>query len=261
VRHLGVIAVTSVALSACALKGDVRRVEQEVQELRAEMARADSAWADFFDLAFQQMMALQGQIMDSLEARERRFASFSGTVSSDMTEVQLQLMQIQELTGQSQARLAELQRRLDERDTRPLVAQATGDSAGAGIAPAGAPSPNEIYDVAIQQLSRNSPLTARTAFQLLIEQYPDHSLAGDAQFNIGESWQNTEPDSAAAAYQLVVQNYPNSRRAPTALYRLGTIAEQRGDMEAARVYYQRVISGYPRSDEAELARAKLSPAH
>ena len=28
-----------------------------------------------------------------------------------------------------------------------------------------------------------------------------------------------------------------------------------------KVYYQRVISGYPRSDEAELARAKLNPGH
>jgi tol-pal system protein YbgF len=242
------------------LKGDVRRVEQEVQQLRADMARADSARADFFDLAFQQMMALQRQIMDSLEARDRRFASFSGTVRSDMTEVQRQLMQIQELTGQSQARLADMQRRLSERELQPIVAQTQGDSAGAAAAaPAGAPGPNEIYDVAIQQLSRGSPRTARTAFQLLVGQYPEHELAGDAQFNIGESWQSTEPDSAAAAYQLVVRNYPNSRRAPTALYRLGTIAEQQGDLEAARVYYERVISGYPRSDEAELARTKLNP--
>lgn len=224
------------------------------------MARADSARADFFDLAFQQMFALQGQIMDSLEARDRRFASFSGTVRSDMTEVQRQLMQIQELTGQSQARLAEMQRRLGERERRPVAVQPQGDSTATDVAaPAGAPSPSEIYDVAIQQLSRGSPQTARTAFRLLVEQYPTHELAGDAQFNIGESWQSSEPDSAAAAYELVVQKYPNSRRAPTALYRLGTLAEQRGDMEAARVYYERVVSGYPRSDEAELARAKLNP--
>ncbi len=224
------------------------------------MARADSARADFLDLAFQQMMALQGQILDSLEARERRFASFSGSLRSDMTDVQRQLVQIQELTGQSQARLAELQRRLSERELQPAVSQSQGPrDTAAGAAPEGAPSPTEIYDVAIQQLTRGSPQTARTAFRLLVDQYPNHELAGDAQFNIGESWQGTDPDSAAAAYELVVRNYPNSRRAPTALYRLGTIREQKGDMDAARVYYERVISGYPRSDEAELARAKLNP--
>lgn len=256
--RLGTIAITSVALSACALKGDVRRVEQEVVQLRAEMARADSVRADYFDLAFRQLMALQRQIVDSLEARERRFSSFSGTVSSDMTEVHRQLMQIQELTGKSQARLSEMQRRLDERAVQTTVGQLPGDTTTAAAA-GGGTSPEEIYDVAIQQLSRGSPQTARMAFELLVDQHPNHELAGDAQFNIGESWQGTEPDSAAAAYQLVVQNHPNSRRAPTALYRLGTLAEQNGDMDAARVYYERVISGYPRSDEAELARAKLNP--
>ena len=256
-RQLGALALATVALSACALKGDVRRVEREVQELRAEMARTDSARADFLDLAFQQMLALQRQILDSLDAQDRRLALFRGTVRSDMTEVQRQLMQIQELSGQSQARLSEMQRRLEERELTPAATTPAGDSTAG--APAGAPRPQEMYDVGIQQLRRGSPQTARTAFQLLVSQYPDHVLAGDAQFNIGESWQNTEPDSAAAAYELVVQKYPNSRRAPTALYRLGTIAEQKGDMESARVYYQRVINGYPRSDEAELAREKLNP--
>ena len=257
--RLGTVAVASVAISACALKGDVRGVEQEFVQIRAEMARAFSVRADYFDLAFRQVMALQRQIVDSLEARERRFASFSGTVSRDMTEVHRQLMQIQELTGQSQARLSEMQRRLDARALETTVAQPRGDSAASQAAAGGGTSPEEIYDVAIQQLSRGSPQTARMAFQLLVNQHPNHELAGDAQFNIGESWQGSEPDSAAASYQLVVQNHPNSRRAPTALYRLGTIAEQRGDTDAARVYYERVVSGYPRSDEAELARAKLNP--
>jgi len=45
--------------------------------------------------------------------------------------------------------------------------------------------------------------------------------------------------------------------APSALYKLGYLAEQRGDKAAARTYYARVIAGYPRSPEANLARDKL----
>jgi TolA-binding protein len=55
-----------------------------------------------------------------------------------------------------------------------------------------------------------------------------------------------------------VQRYTDSPRAPTALYRLGLMAEQEGDIDQARVYYERVVTGYPRSDAAELARAKLN---
>lgn len=54
-----------------------------------------------------------------------------------------------------------------------------------------------------------------------------------------------------------MKTYPNSPRAPSALYKLGLLAEQRGDKPAARTYYARVVAGYPRSDEANLARDKL----
>jgi len=240
----------------------VRRVELEVRQLRADMARADSARAEFLDFTFQQIIALQRQVLDSLEAQDRRVALQLGTVRTDLTEVQRQLVQIQELTGQSQQRLSELQRRLQERERQPaVVAPAGPDSAGAAVPAAGEESAEYIYDVAIRQLDRGSPQTARSAFQMLLQQYPDHPRAEHAQFHLGETWERSDPDSAAAAYESVVRNYPNSPRAPTALYRLGLIAEQRGDMDAARVYYTRVVSGYPQSDAAQLARAKLNPEH
>jgi tol-pal system protein YbgF len=252
------VAVTTVALSACALKGDVRRVEMEVQQLRAEVARTDTARANFLDLAVQQLIALHRQVLDSLEAQDRRFTLFRGAMRSDMTDVQRQLVQIQELTGQSQVRLAELQRRLNERERQPVATRTPGSDSAAAAAPAGAPSAQEIYDVAIQQLNRGSTQTARTAFRLLLDQYPNHELAQDALFHVGESWEGTDADSASAAYELLVQRYRNSPRAPTALYRLGLIAEREGDLDKARGYYERVVTGYPRSDAAELARAKLN---
>ena len=66
-----------------------------------------------------------------------------------------------------------------------------------------------------------------------------------------------EPDSASAAYDRVITNYPSSSRIPTALYRLGLISEQKKDRAAARQYYNRLVTGYPRSEEASLARDKL----
>jgi TolA-binding protein len=55
-------------------------------------------------------------------------------------------------------------------------------------------------------------------------------------------------------YDQLVKAYPNSSRAPSALYKLGRLAEQRGDRTTARNFYSRVIAGYPRSPEADLAR-------
>jgi tol-pal system protein YbgF len=226
------------------------------------MARADSARADFVDATLQQILAMQRQVLDTLEEQDRRLALFRGSIRSDLTEVQRQLLQIQELTGQSQQRLSELQGRISARERAPVVVEPPAGPDSSGAAPAQAAtqsSVDEVYRVAVSLLNRGSPHTARTAFQQLLQQYPDHSLAPDAQFHIGASWEGSNPDSASAAYALVAEKYPNSPRAPTALYRLGLLAEQSGDMEAARVYYTRVVSGYPQSDAAELARTKLNP--
>jgi TolA-binding protein len=57
-------------------------------------------------------------------------------------------------------------------------------------------------------------------------------------------------------YVQLVKSFPNSIRAPTALYKLGLLSEK-SDKAQARTYYNRVIAGYPRSDEANLARIRL----
>jgi len=249
VRKLAFLTATTVALGACALKGDVRRVEQQLLEMRQETARTDSVRAVLLD----QMLELQRHFLDSLEILQRRIAAFQGDVRTDMTEVQRQLVQIQELTGQSQRRLTELRGQIENRSIE------VGPAGGAAAEPAqaGGIGAQELFDLSLEQLRRGSPGTARAGFRKLLDDHPRHPLAGDAWFFLGESWADANPDSAAAAYEEVVRSHPNSRRAPTALYRLGLIAERRGDRRAAEVYYSRVIAGYPRSEEAQLARTKL----
>ncbi len=254
--RFGLLAATAVALSACALQGDVRRVEQQVSRLHTETARADSARAVVLD----QILAFQQRFLDSLVVMQRRLGTLHGDVRTDMTDVQRQLVQIQELTGQSQQRLTEMRAQLDARLRQGMVpGVGSGPDTAARRARGGrALGARQLYDLSLQQLRRGSPQTARAGLVKLLSDFPADPLAADAQFFMGESWADSQPDSAAAAYEQVVRTYPDSRHAPTALYRLGLLAERRGDLRAAEAYYQRVIAGYPRSEEAQLARTKLS---
>jgi len=256
VNRLSRVVLVGVALGACARQSDVRRVELQVRRLREETARADSARVTQLN----QIFALQRRILDSLALQESRLIAFRGDIRSDLTEVQRQLIQVQELTGQSQQRLTELRGQIESRSqTIATPARAPGDTSAAPATPAptAGPGPEQLYELSLQQLRRGSPQTARLGFQKMLQEYPTHDRAADAQFFIGETWSATAPDSAAAAYQLVVKSFPNSARASAALYKLGLIAEQRGDHAGARVYFQRVLAGYPRSEEAPLAREKL----
>lgn len=240
--------VVSLGLVAgCALRGDVRKVELQVQALRADVARSDAARAAERD----SVLAALRLVQQALAAQQAYLVQLRGDTRTELLAVQQQLVAVQELTGQSQQRLTELRSRLEQRAQQPPPD--AGAPVGQSGNPAG-PGPDQMYDVSLQQYRRGSVTTARLGFREFLRVFPAHERAPDALFYIGESFEQSAPDSAAAVYDQLVRAYPNSPRAPSALYKLGLLAEQRGDRTAARTYYSRVIAGYPRSPEADLAR-------
>ncbi len=224
----------------------MRRVERQLVELREETARADTARA----VEVAAIMAQQQALIDSVRVMQARLTRSTGQFRSDHTEIQRQLIQIQELTGQSQQRLSDLRTQIQSRG---------GIRAGVGDTLAARPGTqaDELFDAALQQLRRGSAVTARSGFQMFLDSFPAHPRATDAQFLLGEAWTQLDSDSAAAAYQVVVARFPDSPRAPAALFKLGVIAEQDDRLEEARSYFRRVLAGYPRSDEAALAQERL----
>lgn len=241
-------------LAGCALRGDVRKVELQVEGLRGEMARNDSLRRAQQDSVLRVVAAVQA----SLAAQQTALSQLRGDVLTNSQTVQQQLAQLQELTGQSQRRLSGLEGRF--RPAPAAVPTDTTATPGPPVGPSGnpaGPGPEQMYDMSLQQYQSGRFSTARLGFQEFLRVFPNDERAVDALYYIGETFAAENSDSATAVYQTVVKNYPSSPRAPSALYKLGLMAEKRGDKAAARTFYSRVVSTFPRSDEANLARDKL----
>jgi tol-pal system protein YbgF len=223
-------------LGGCVSKGDIQGVQDDIALFKAEAARRDSARA----AQLAELIQVQQRIMDSLS-------------SSRKTVVQQQLVQLQELTGQSQQRLSELRTQLEARGEQ--IASTTADT-GRAATPAAA-SADQMYEASLAQLRRGSTATARSGLREMLKAYPTSDRAGDALYFIGQSYAAENTDSAIAYYNQVVQKYPTSSRAGSALYNLGLLAERRKETKRAREAYQRVVQKYPQSDEAALARDRL----
>ena len=246
--------------AACATKGQVRLLQGEISSMRIEQARRDSVRA----AALAAIISMQQRILDSLAAGREALRTLDVRVANDLTDVQRQLLQVQELTGQSQSRLSELKAQLDQRAEQAEVAGVTrpvtpGDTAAPGAVPAAAPTltADQMYQNARTQLNRGANGTARRGFQDLIRVHPTHDLVSEALFYIGDSFSAETPDSAAAYYNQVVSRFPRAAKASTSLYRLGRLEAARNNPAAARAYYDRLIKEYPRSDEVDLARDAL----
>jgi tol-pal system protein YbgF len=248
-RIAPILVVATVALGGCALRSDVRRLEEQLTTMQDESNHRDSMLA----AQLTQVLAMQREAGDSLAAVEASLRAFRGETLGQLYDVQKQLLQVQELAGQSTRRLNELRGDLDARGQ-----QLSGPAPEAGgVSGANNASAVQMYEASLQQLRRGSTGTARAGFRQFLEQYPTAPEAADAVYFIGESFSTEAPDSAAMYYTQVADKYPSSPRAASALYRLGSMAESARDTTAARGYYQRLIAKYPTSNEAALARDRL----
>ena len=272
--------VVLLATGACfATREDVQALHTDVQTLRADNARSDSARGAALD----RVVASLNVVRDSLGLLSTRVVKMQGDVRGDLYNVGQQLLQIQELTGQSQQRVQELRASLEAKQSdiqssvAPQTAQPSTGAPGASPtspstippragapttpAPAGGaatPGPNQLFQLSLEQLRRGSPGAARTGLQTLLQQYPSSDLVPDAQFYLGEAYhQEGNAAGADSAYAAVVSGYPTSPRAPTALYKRALGMEEKGNVVGARGLLNDLVSRYPRSDEAALAKERL----
>ena len=265
------VPLASFATGACfATQSDVRVLQNDLQIMRTESAIADSVRRAQLDT----IIATLGRNRDSLQSMGARLGKFQGDVREELYSLGQQLIQVQELTGQSQRRLQELRASLDQR-AQELAAPppaATPDSAvvpagntppggtlpGPSSAAQGTPGPNQLFQLALDQLRRGSTGAARTGFQDLLRQYPTADIAPDAQFYLAETIA-AEGNAAAAdsAYAEVTARYPQSLRAPTAAYKRAVAHQRAGRIDQARTAFTQLVERYPRSEEAALAREQL----
>jgi tol-pal system protein YbgF len=265
------------ATGACfATREDVQALHADVQTLRADNARSDSARRAALD----RVVTSLNVVRDSLGLLSTRVVKMQGDVRGDLYNVGQQLVQIQELTGQSQQRVQELRASLEAKQsdiqssTAPSSAPpsmgatgspsssnpATRPGAAAAPAPSGGatPGPNQLFQISLEQLRRGSPGAARTGLQTLLQQYPTSDLVPDAQFYLGEAYhQEGNAAGADSAYAAVVSRFPTSPRAPTALYKRALGMEEKGNVVGARGLLNDLVTRYPRSDEAALAKERL----
>ena len=180
--------------------------------------------------------------------------AFRGETLGQLYDVQQQLLQVQELTGQSTRRLNELRGELDARGEQ-LGGAAPGAPASGRREP---PRRCRCTRRRCQQLRRGSPTTARAGFRQILEQYPTASRGARRALLHRRELLDGDPRLGGGLLHAGGRpSIPTSPRAASALYRLGCHGGAARDTTAARGYYQRLIAKYPTSNEAALARDRL----
>jgi tol-pal system protein YbgF len=112
-------------------------------------------------------------------------------------------------------------------------------------------SPESLYERSNESLLRRQFGEAEAGFSNFLQKYPDHGLAGSAQYWLGETfYAQGDFKRAAANFLQGYKKYPKSRRAPDSLLKLGISLNRLGQGEQACAAYAAVSAEYPKAVDA-----------
>jgi tol-pal system protein YbgF len=277
-RRFAVLLALLVLLGGCATAAEVTgtATQQDLMQLRADVA------------------ALQLAVQRTRSETEAATAQADRRGREHAAEADRQLTALTRRLESLSSTLASLTGRVDELNTRvetlnrqlrtgapapPSTAPAPGPAPGTaptspGLRPTtGALQPQDIYQAAYLDFSKGSYALAIAGFREFLRRYPEHELAGNAQYWIGEAHyslargytnQNQADkareslEQAVTEFRRVVANYPRGEKVPAALFKeaLTLIDLKQPALAQARLQY--LIDNFPQAEETPLARDRLA---
>jgi len=136
------------------------------------------------------------------------------------------------------------------------------EGVGVGAAEATAEPKNDVeaaYNACYKLFKEGQYVKAREEFVKFLKQNPKTAFSDNAQFWVGETWYVEDKfERAIVEYQKVVKDYPNGDKVPYALLKQGMAFQKLGDKASAKIVYNQVIKKYPQTNQARVAKAKLS---
>jgi tol-pal system protein YbgF len=113
-------------------------------------------------------------------------------------------------------------------------------------------SPEALYERSNESLLRRQFSDAEAGFSSFVSKYPDHGLAGSAQYWLGETYY-AQGDFRQAAQNFLhgYKNYPKSRRAPDSLLKLGISLNKLGQTQQACAAFGALGGEFPNAVNAK----------
>lgn len=115
-----------------------------------------------------------------------------------------------------------------------------------------------LYQKAYDTLRNGHNTRAISKFKALLTEFPEGDYAANSQYWLGEAYRvNKDTALAKKAFTTLVSQYGTSLKVPDALFKLGDIEFEQGNVAKARDYLTKVKVSYPNSTAAHLATKKL----
>lgn len=274
-RSVAVLLSTLLA-SGCASKGDLDLVRRDTEELKArffalekDMNGVRTESREKTDLAkkeilsevekvrgeFSQIRKTAADLQARLDAEREGMRALSGKLDDVSIALKKPAEDIALLREETDRKIASLTDRLVEIEKRlaDLTAARVTEVRKQSEA-----TPEDQYKNALERYQKGEYGEARAILTDFLRKNPDHDLAANAQYWIGETWFSEKNyEQAILAFQDVIKNYPGKEKIPAAMLKQGMSFAELGDTKSARFIYRKLVEDFPKSEEAKKGAEKL----
>lgn len=147
----------------------------------------------------------------------------------------------------------------------PSVPQEKADAVPSSLPPASLNSPpdpdvvSRAYERALNKQRAGDSAGAVQDFQAFLRSYPNHELAPNAQYWLGEAYLRLgDYKNAIAGEEKLLATYPDHLKVPDAMLILASAQYADGDVKTAHQTLEELIAKYPLSEAADKAKQRLA---
>lgn len=254
----------------------IDRLENEIQTLNRAMYRGEPPPVPQSPV----MVDQNNQLLDRVNQMESDLRALTGRVEQQTYDIDQLKKQIETVTydlQQARTRAATPIVSQSPEDMRPAPEQASADTQ---LAPdeLGAPgdplpqpqpgmrtatptlptgdNPTALYEASYNKIKTGEYEAAEAGFKKFLELYPDHKLAGNSYYWLGESYYvRGDYDQATRVFAQSYQKFPKGPKGPDNLLKLGLSLSAKGKVRDACVALMQLGKEYPAASPEVMATA------
>lgn len=204
------------------------------------------------------------RLQDRIERQENRWQELTGRSEAEDKVLAEKMQKLSDQITSLQARINDLEKNVSHEDksadkeaksdTPAVTKQAiTVEKTKIKVQK----SAKEDYDEAYKLYKENAYRQAIEKFKTFLKEYPDSELAGNARYWLGECYYQQERyEEAILEYEKVVREHKGPK-VSAALLKQGLAFHHLGDAKTAKFLMEKLLEEYPKTEQAEVARANL----
>jgi tol-pal system protein YbgF len=241
------------------------QLQTQVQQLQDQMARMQQSFDERMGIMrnlIEQNTDNMNRITTAIGDLQKTLQQQQTTVSGHSDQISGQIQALNDSLDELKGRVARISKQLDDMAAQQQninQPQPAADGApGPGAAQSQAPPAEVLYSNALRDYNAGKLDLSAQEFGDYMKYYPATDLAGNAQFYLADiQYQQKNYAAAVKSFDKVLEQYPGGNKTQAAQLRKGMALLQLGQKDAGVRELNSLIQRYPRSIEADTARAQL----